>query len=175
MPSRETVSIAFFKFLSSNNFYVQDKLGPVVMSSLRANVCTALCWSYMNLAYDIDASSRRCSMSSDVRWSTDAGQAVLTPRTAGGLSHHRTAGGGGGHICAPPANSKTTQRIDKRKKKTLDKSQQALEKVPRWFLCEVKIEVTRPSRAKFSQISELHDMVSYYAHYLGPCNSYIKI
>ena len=29
--------------------------------------------------------------------------------------------GGGGHICAPPANSKTTQRIDKRKK-ALDRS-----------------------------------------------------
>ena len=35
----------------------------------------------------------------------------------GGLSHIRMAGGGGGgHICAAPANSKTTQRIDKRKK-----------------------------------------------------------
>ena len=45
----------------------------------------------------------------------------VNPRTAGGLSHLRTAGGGG-HICAPPpANSKTTQRIDKRKK-TLDRS-----------------------------------------------------
>ena len=33
----------------------------------------------------------------------------------------------------------------------------------------------RSSRAQFSQISELHDMASYYAHYLGPCNSYIKI
>ena len=50
--------------------------------------------------------------------------------------------GGGGHICAPPANSKTTQRIDKRKK-ALDRSWQALEKVQRSFLCEVKIEVTR--------------------------------
>ena len=46
---------------------------------------------------------------------------LFNPRTAGGLRHLRTAGGGG-HICAPPpANSKTTQRIDKRKK-TLDRS-----------------------------------------------------
>ena len=48
-------------------------------------------------------------------------ETMLNPRTAGGLSHLRTAGGG--HICAPPppANSKTTQRIDKRKK-ALDRS-----------------------------------------------------
>ena len=43
----------------------------------------------------------------------------VNPRTAGGLSHLRTAGGGA-HMC-PPANSKTTQRIDKRKK-ALDRS-----------------------------------------------------
>ena len=43
----------------------------------------------------------------------------INPRTAGGLSHLRTAGGGA-HMC-PPANSKTTQRIDKRKK-ALDRS-----------------------------------------------------
>ena len=42
----------------------------------------------------------------------------LNPPTAGGLSHLRTAGGA--HMC-PPADSKTTQRIDKRKK-TLDGS-----------------------------------------------------
>ena len=33
----------------------------------------------------------------------------------------------------------------------------------------------RSSSAKFSQIYELPDTASYYAHYLGPCNSYIKI
>ena len=45
---------------------------------------------------------------------------TLNPRTAGGLSHLHTAGGA--HMCPPPpANSKTTQRIDKRKK-ALDRS-----------------------------------------------------
>ena len=39
---------------------------------------------------------------------------LVNPRTAGGLSHLRTAGG----TYVPPANSKTTQRIDKRKKNT---------------------------------------------------------
>ena len=44
----------------------------------------------------------------------------FNPRTAGGLSHLRTAGGGGTYV-PPRANSKTTQRIDKRKK-ALDRS-----------------------------------------------------
>ena len=51
---------------------------------------------------------------------------TFNPRTAGGLSHLRTAGGGGGTYVPPPANSKTTQRIDKREK-ALDRSEQALE------------------------------------------------
>ena len=45
----------------------------------------------------------------------------INPRTAGGLSHLRTAGGGTYVPPPPPANSKTTQRIDKRKK-ALDRS-----------------------------------------------------
>ena len=33
----------------------------------------------------------------------------------------------------------------------------------------------RSPRAKFPKISDLHDMASYYPHYLGPCKSYVKI
>ena len=92
-------------------------------------------WPFKVIVYMV-----RRALTRQTRWHQNS-CSIFNPRTAGGLSHLRTAGGAT-YVPPPPANSNTTQRIDKRKK-ALDRSEQALEKVLRSFLCEVKIEVTR--------------------------------
>ena len=78
--------------------------------------------------------------------------------------------GGGSHQPPPPLHGRRWQNTEYGR--GLTSSRESTKVI---FMWGQNWGHQRSSRTKFSQISELHDVASYYAHYLGPCNSYIKI